>query len=82
MGFRFIFGPGFQSHSPFEVFLYCMLFSVYSKGYTKNWNGELFKLHKINNTNPGTFTLEDQDGEQKEGKYYERELLIKECIQL
>ena len=48
--------------------------SVYSKGYTTNWNRELFKIHKINSTNPVTFTLEDGNGENIQGKYYEQEL--------
>ena len=29
--------------------------NIYSKGYTTNWNRELFKIHKINNTNPVTY---------------------------
>ena len=33
--------------------------SVYSKGYTTNWNKELFKIHKFNSTNPVTYTLKD-----------------------
>ena len=33
--------------------------NIYSKGYTTNWNRELFKIHSINKTNP----------------YYEQELL-------
>ena len=49
--------------------------SVYSKGYTTNWNRELFKIHKINSTNPVTYTLEDENGEIIRGKYYEQELL-------
>ena len=49
--------------------------SVYSKGYTTNWNGEFFKRHKINSTtNPLTYTLEDENKEIIEGKYYEEEL--------
>ena len=34
--------------------------SVYSKGYTTNWNREVFKIHKINSTNLVTYTLEDE----------------------
>ena len=39
--------------------------SVYSKGYTIQgyWNRELFKIHKINSTNPVTYTLEDENKE-------------------
>ena len=49
--------------------------NTYSKGYTTNWNRELFKIHKINPTNPVTYGLVDENNEQIEGKYYEQELL-------
>ena len=49
--------------------------NIYSKGYTTNWNRELFKIQKINPTNPITYTLEDESNEQIAGKYYEQELL-------
>ena len=48
--------------------------SVYSKCHTTNWNREFFKIHKINSTNPVTYTLEDENGEIIQGKYYEQEL--------
>ena len=49
--------------------------SVYSKGYTTNWNEELLKIHKINSTNPVTYSLEDENKEISQGKYYKQELL-------
>ena len=49
--------------------------NIYSKGYTTNWNRELFKIHSINKTNPVTYTLNDENGEIIQGKYYEPELL-------
>ena len=49
--------------------------NFYSTGYTTNWNRELFKIHKNNNTNPVTYSLVDENNEQIEGKYYEQELL-------
>ena len=48
--------------------------NIYSKGHTTNWNRELFKIHKNNNTNPVTYGL-DENNEQIEGNYYEQELL-------
>ena len=42
--------------------------NIYSKGYTTNWNRELFKIHKINPTNPVTYGLVDENNEQREGK--------------
>ena len=52
--------------------------NIYSKGYTTNWNRELFKIHSINKTNPVTYTLNDENGDIIQGKYYEQELL--RCI--
>ena len=49
--------------------------NLYSKGYTTNWNRELFKIPSINTTTPVTYTLEDENKEIIEGKYYEQELL-------
>ena len=49
--------------------------NICSKGYTTNWNRELFKIHSINKTNPVTYTLEDENKEIIQGKYYEQELL-------
>ena len=48
--------------------------NIYSKGYTTNWNRELFKIHKINSTNPATYTLEDENEEIIQREYYEKEL--------
>ena len=49
--------------------------NIYSKGYTTNWNRELLKIHSINKTNPVTYTLNDENGEMIQGKYFEQELL-------
>ena len=49
--------------------------NLYSKGYTTNWNRELFKILKFNPTNPVTYGSVDENNEQKGGKYYEQELL-------
>ena len=42
--------------------------NIYSKGYTTNWNRELFKIHSINKTNPVTYTLGDENKEINQGK--------------
>ena len=47
----------------------------FSKCYTTNWNREFFKIHKINSTNPVTYTLNVENKEIIQGKYYEQELL-------
>ena len=51
---------------------------IFSKGYTSNWNGELFKVNKALNTQPPTYKIEDMNGEIIEVKYYEQELLKSE----
>ena len=37
--------------------------NLYNKGYTTNWNRELFKIHNINPTNPVTYGLVDENNE-------------------
>ena len=49
--------------------------NLHSKGYTTNYNRELFEIHKVNKTNLVTYGLVDENNEQIEGKYYEQELL-------
>ena len=52
--------------------------NIFSKGYTSNWNIELFKVNEVLKTQPPTYKIEDMDGEIIEGKYYEHELLKSE----
>ena len=52
--------------------------NIFSKGYTSNWNRELFKINEVLNTQPLTYKIEDMNGEIIEGKYYEKELLKSE----
>ena len=51
---------------------------IFSKGYTSNWNRELFKVNEVPKTHPPTYKIEDINGEIIEGKYYEQELLKSE----
>ena len=44
-------------------------------GAYNKWNRELSKTHSINSTNPVTHTLNVENGEIIQGKYYEQELL-------
>ena len=46
---------------------------IFSKGYTSNWNRELFKVNEVLITQPPTNKIEDIIGEIIEGKYYEQE---------
>ena len=52
--------------------------NIFSKGYTSNWNRELFKVNEVLKTHPPTYKIEDINGEIIEGKYYELELLKSE----
>ena len=52
--------------------------NIFSKGYTSNWNRELFKVNEVLKTQPPTYKIEDINGEIIEGKYYEQELLNSE----
>ena len=48
--------------------------NFYSKGYTKNWNRERFKIQKINKANPVTYGLVDGNNEPIERECFEQEL--------
>ena len=52
--------------------------NIFSKGYTSNWNRELFKVNEVLKTQPLTYKIEDINGEIIEGNYYEQELLKSE----
>ena len=52
--------------------------NIFSKGYTSNWNRELFKVKKVLKTQPPTYNIKDINGEIIEGKNYEQELLKSE----
>ena len=49
--------------------------NIFSKGYTSNWNRELFKVNEILKTQTPTYKIEGMNGEIIEGKFYEQELL-------
>ena len=44
------------------------------KGYTPNWSEEVFTVDKIQYTNPITYRLKDQSGEEISGSFYEQEM--------
>ncbi|KAJ8978144.1 hypothetical protein NQ317_016846 [Molorchus minor] len=47
---------------------------VFDKGFTANFSTELFPIVKVNITNPTTYLLEDMNGQQVKGCFYEHEL--------
>ena len=48
--------------------------TIFEKGYTPNWTTEVFKIVKVQRTNPATYLLEDYRGKPVEGAFYEQEL--------
>ena len=47
---------------------------VFEKGYTTKWTEEIFTIKEIRETNPITYKLEDLQGEEIKGTFYEPEL--------
>ena len=47
---------------------------VFEKGYTTRWTEEIFTIKEIQNNNPITYKLEDLQGEEIRGTFYEPEL--------
>ena len=48
--------------------------NIFAKGYTTNWSEEVFVINKIKNTVPWTYAINDLNGEEITGSYYEKEL--------
>ena len=48
--------------------------NIFSKGYTPNWSEEVFVIKKIKNTIPWTYVIDDLNGEEITGTFYEKEL--------
>ena len=48
---------------------------VFDKGYTPNWNEEIFLVDKIQSTNPITHRLKDLNNQEIQGSFYEPELM-------
>ena len=48
--------------------------NIFAKGYTPNWSEEVFGIKKIRNTVPWTYVIDDLNGEEITGTFYEKEL--------
>ena len=48
--------------------------NFFAKGYTPNWSGEVFVIKKVKNTVPWTYVINDLNGEEIIGTFYEKEL--------
>lgn len=47
---------------------------VFDKAYLPNWTWEIFEVSKVKKTNPWTYKIKDEEGEEIEGSFYESEL--------
>ena len=48
--------------------------NIFSKGYIPNRSEEVFAIKKIKNTVPWTYVIDDLNGEEITGTFYEKEL--------
>ena len=48
--------------------------NIFAKGYTPNWSEEVFVIKKDKNTVPWTYVINDLNGEEMMGTFYEKEL--------
>ena len=48
--------------------------NIFAKGYMPNWSEEVFVVSKIKNAVPWTYVINDLNGEEITGTFYEKEL--------
>ena len=48
--------------------------NIFAEGYTPNWSEEVFVVIKMKNTAPWTYVINDLNGEEIIGTFYEKEL--------
>ena len=48
--------------------------NIFAKGYIPNWSEEVFVIKKVKNTVPWTYVINDLNGEEIIGTFYEKEL--------
>ena len=48
--------------------------NIFAKGYTPNWSEEVFIFNKVQNTVPWTYLINNLNGEEIKGSFYEKEL--------
>ena len=48
--------------------------NIFAKGYTPNWSEEVFVVSKIKNTVPWAYVVNDLNGQEITGSFYEKEL--------
>ena len=48
--------------------------NIFPKSYTPNWSKEIFVVNKVQNTVPWTYLINDLNGAEIKGSFYEKEL--------
>ena len=48
--------------------------NIFAKGHTSNWSEEIFVIKEIKNAAPWTYVINDLNGEEIIGTFYENEL--------
>ena len=48
--------------------------NIFTKGYTLHWSEDIFVIKKVKNTVPWTYVINDLNGEEIIGTFYEKEL--------
>ena len=48
--------------------------NIFAKGYTPNWSEEAFVIKKVKNTVPWIYVINDLNGDETNGTFYEKEL--------
>ena len=50
----------------------CKYKNIFAKGYTPNWSEDVFVIKKVKNTVPWTYVINDLNGEEIIGTFYEK----------
>ena len=48
--------------------------NIFAKGYTPNWSKEVFEIKRVKNTVPWAYVINDLNGDEIIGTFYEKEL--------
>ena len=64
-------GPKFKVDNHVRISKYK---NIFAKGYTPNWPEEIFVIKEVKNTVPWTYVINDLNGEEITGTFYENEL--------
>ena len=63
--------PEFQAGDHVRISKYK---NIFDKGYTPNWSEDVFVIKEVKNTVPWTYVINDLNGEEIIGTFYEKEL--------